>query len=198
MAGSSKTCTKCKETLSLSAFHKRQASKDGLRARCKSCCKKEAVNRKEYHKNYSIKYYQENKEQYQKYNKQWREENKERITIQRKEYWHKNKEALNSNSRIRNYSLKKEVFNYYGDMCKCCGETEIAFLSIDHINEDGANHRKLLTGSSRTGGGTPTYRWIKKNNFPDGFQVLCFNCNWAKSHGGCPHQNTSKLAATQS
>jgi hypothetical protein len=24
-------------------------------------------------------------------------------------------------------------------------------------------------------------------NYPAGYQVLCFNCNWAKSHGGCPH-----------
>jgi len=33
------------------------------------------------------------------------------------------------------------------------------------------------------------YSWLKKNNFPKGFQVLCMNCNFAKGKlGKCPHQ----------
>jgi len=33
--------------------------------------------------------------------------------------------------------------------------------------------------------------WIRKNNFPKGFQVLCMNCNWGKGHSKdnkCPHE----------
>ena len=32
------------------------------------------------------------------------------------------------------------------------------------------------------------YDWLKKNNFPPGFQVLCGSCNFAKGkYGSCPH-----------
>jgi hypothetical protein len=32
------------------------------------------------------------------------------------------------------------------------------------------------------------WNWIKKNNYPERLQILCFNCNMAKAHNGyCPH-----------
>jgi hypothetical protein len=38
------------------------------------------------------------------------------------------------------------------------------------------------------------YRWLAKKNFPEGFQVLCANCNVAKSQNGvCPHQYGPRL-----
>lgn len=79
---------------------------------------------------------------------------------------------------------KKLVIEKYGGVCVCCGETEIAFLTIDHINNDGAEHRRKIGH-----GGTQIYRWLVKNDFPPGFQTLCFNCNCAKSIiGYCPHE----------
>ena len=31
-------------------------------------------------------------------------------------------------------------------------------------------------------------RWLKRNGYPAGYQVLCFNCNFAKHRkGACPH-----------
>lgn len=33
--------------------------------------------------------------------------------------------------------------------------------------------------------------WIRKNNFPKGFQILCMNCNWGKGNSKdnkCPHE----------
>jgi ribosomal protein L40E len=46
------------------------------------------------------------------------------------------------------------------------------------------DHRKALGSSS-----LPLYRWLVKNGFPAGFQVLCRNCNWGKhaNDGVCPH-----------
>ncbi len=34
------------------------------------------------------------------------------------------------------------------------------------------------------------YRWIIKNNFPEEFQILCFNCNSGRHINGgiCPHE----------
>lgn len=61
------------------------------------------------------------------------------------------------------------------------------FLTIDHIDNRGAEHRRTI-GT----GGDALVRWLKKNNFPPGFQILCWNCQWGKRIvGTCPHQKTS-------
>lgn len=81
-------------------------------------------------------------------------------------------------------SLRSETFAAYGGECICCGESQIDVLTIDHVKNDGAQHRRLI------GGGSRLYAWLRKNGFPqDGFQILCFNCNRAKFYYGvCPHQ----------
>ena len=94
------------------------------------------------------------------------------------------READRLRDRERNRSLRKAVLAYYGQVCACCGESEERFLVIDHVNNDGAAHRKVTKGS-----GYKTYLWIVMNEFPDGFQTLCHNCNMGKSMNGgvCPH-----------
>lgn len=85
--------------------------------------------------------------------------------------------------------LKREVFNRYGGCrCECCGESHDAFLTIDHIHGNGTRHRNENTGGK---GGESFYRWLKKEGFPDGYRVLCFNCNYANwKLGTCPHKLT--------
>jgi hypothetical protein len=90
--------------------------------------------------------------------------------------------------RVRN---RKKVLDHYGRSCACCGETEEIFLALDHVNEDGAAHRRSIDGKRKDGrgmGGSRMYAWVIRHGFPSWFQTLCHNCNWAKSHGGCPHQ----------
>lgn len=74
----------------------------------------------------------------------------------------------------------------YGGKCSCCGETQFEFLTIEHINRDGAKHRREIGGSKRI------YQWLKDNNYPkEGFTVLCFNCNAASFYyGECPHKKS--------
>jgi hypothetical protein len=80
--------------------------------------------------------------------------------------------------------LRAEVLETLGGKCVCCGESEPKFLAIDHINGDGAEHRRKI--------GKGIYSWLKKNGYPPGFQLLCHNCNIAKSfYGACPHRDTS-------
>lgn len=77
-----------------------------------------------------------------------------------------------------------KVIAAYGGRCICCGERHPAFLSIDHINGDGKQHRKEVHDSR-------IYRWLKKHNYPKNrFQLLCYNCNIAKYHNNnvCPHR----------
>lgn len=92
--------------------------------------------------------------------------------------------------------LKRQVMDAYGGHCACCGETELTFLTIDHIDGDGAEHRREMAAERGSGGtrwgqaGAPTYRWLRDHGFPTGFQVLCANCNCGKHWNGgiCPHQ----------
>lgn len=150
-----KLCSKCEIPKSLIEFHKNIRSKDGYNSRCKQC--RSITN--------SI-YYINNSDKIKKHIKQYTLENLNYIN-QRINNWHTN--------------VKQTVFDHYGG-CKCvnCYITELSFLSIDHINGGGKQHVKEISG-----GGQKTYRWLQKNNYPLGYQVLCHNCNFKKSvkHG---------------
>lgn len=83
--------------------------------------------------------------------------------------------------------LRETVYAAYGGfVCTCCGEREPTFLSLDHINNDGAEHRRELKHPDAL------YGWLIKNGFPPIVQVLCMNCNFGKQRNGgtCPHQGT--------
>lgn len=93
-------------------------------------------------------------------------------------------QAAQSGRRLRLLVLK----HYGGDppVCACCGEHRIEFLAIDHVNGDGAEHRRQL---KQQVGGQSICRWLRDNRFPAGFRVLCSNCNTAiGAYGMCPHE----------
>jgi hypothetical protein len=76
-------------------------------------------------------------------------------------------------------TLKLRVLTHYGNgKCACvkCGATNVNALSIDHINGGGNKHRKQINVLA----GIPFYIWLKKNNFPEGYQTLCMNCQCIK------------------
>ena len=88
---------------------------------------------------------------------------------------------------------KRRVIDHYGGECLCCGESCLLLLTIDHINEDGSEHRRQIAPNfkGRSPGGDHFYRWLETNDLPDGFQTLCYNCNIGKHRNGgvCPHVN---------
>jgi len=101
------------------------------------------------------------------------------------------------NARQRHLRLQGMVFEAYGRVCACCGEHRRSMLTIDHIDNDGAAHRKALTAGYKAHkwrganlGGTAVYADLVKRGFPPGFQVLCANCNASKARNGgvCEHQ----------
>jgi len=107
--------------------------------------------------------------------------------------------------KLRREEVKRKVFDYYGHACVCCGETEEMFLTLDHENNDGAQHKKLIgKGNGKTVGSFRVYLWIIANNYPSGFRTLCFNCNCGRQRNGghCPHekqqQSLQVLATTSS
>lgn len=84
--------------------------------------------------------------------------------------------------------IRFEILQKYGGKCKCCGESELGFLAIDHINKDGATERRDLYGSNSGA----SHRWflkLKREPIRLDLQVLCHNCNMASFHFGvCPHE----------
>lgn len=107
----------------------------------------------------------------------------ELMTPERHERW---KAQMRKRAKEHHRELRQKVLDHYGAKCACCGESEPAFLAMDHIGGGGNKHRRELGARS---GSLKMYRWIINNGFPDTFQTLCHNCNQAKHVlGTCPHQ----------
>jgi hypothetical protein len=85
-------------------------------------------------------------------------------------------------NRVRREAARAAVFGHYGQTCVCCGTTEN--LTIDHMNGDGRQHREEITrGKPRNMMGAAMCRWLIKQGFPPGYQVLCLRCNSSKGAG---------------
>ena len=85
-----------------------------------------------------------------------------------------NKEAVNERFRQQRLRVKKAVFEAYGGFkCAGCGELDQLVLTLDHINQDGANH-KMACGKRYAG--HHLYRKLLADGLPDGYRVLCANC----------------------
>lgn len=85
-----------------------------------------------------------------------------------------------NNTKMRLAALKAYSVNPNKLACGKCGFSDIRALQLDHIHGGGSKQRKLL-------GGVGTYSWMRKNNYPIGFQVLCANCNWIKRYENKEH-----------
>jgi hypothetical protein len=122
------------------------------------------------------------KKRHAEYMKKWRLEHQEQFHTNQKRCYDKMRLEC-----LQHYS--KEI-----PECACCGETEILFLHIDHIQGNGADHRRTLKAElGYYPGGNKLPYWLKKNNYPDGFQVLCANCNLGKRIAKeCPHQRKNE------
>ena len=92
--------------------------------------------------------------------------------------------GLKGNQSTKHEKARRlRCIEHYGGKCACCGESRYEFLAIDHINGDGNEHRKKI------GNGSCIVGWLIKNNFPEGFRILCHNCNASFGlYGYCPHQ----------
>ena len=126
-------------------------------------------------------------DKYKGYKRKYYERNKQKILETAKRYY---METIKKNYKLKRDAVKRTVFEYYSKCvirCACCGETDERFLTIDHI------HGKKKHGHNKNSTGMTLWRWLIRNNFPSGFQILCMNCNWAKGqYGECPHKETEK------
>lgn len=106
---------------------------------------------------------------------------------QRQKNLHRYRNAEKLFSRKYRKEIRLETLKAYGGnipVCKCCDESTIEFLCIDHIDGGGNRERQ----EKEKNGGYSWYSYLKKNNWPDGFRVLCHNCNSSLGYYGyCPH-----------
>jgi ferric-dicitrate binding protein FerR (iron transport regulator) len=131
------------------------------------------------------------------YNKQTQKRRNEQYRADEK-YREKCKErsraAMPAVQRERRAKLKAQVFDHYGRVCICCGETEPFFLTLGHVNGDGAEQRRRVNGGSRGSmragsNSAGVYLDIIRRGFPDDVRTECYNCNCGafRNGGVCPH-----------
>lgn len=109
----------------------------------------------------------------------YKQGHREQIRANSKKYYQNHREHILAQTRQHQQEVKREVLSHYGNgnlVCVVCGEKDIRVLCIDHIDGGGNKHREKL----RLNGGYPFYRYLKIIGFPEGFQVLCANCNLRK------------------
>lgn len=96
------------------------------------------------------------------------------------EYRKENRDHLIAKDAQRRRLRKQAALDAYGRQCVCCGEAELAFLTVDHI----------VPGIPESGPDYSLMKWLKVNDYPPGFQTLCMNCNTAKrNRPACPHKH---------
>ncbi len=98
------------------------------------------------------------------------------------------KPTFKEDEHYRKLNYKKLALEKCGGaICIGCGQTNIYALSIDHINNDGAEERKgyknKKTAEGKTSGngtGMPFYHLIINSSKRDDLQVLCMSCQFIK------------------
>lgn len=133
--------------------------------------KRKAKERRKLHpekqKDYDKNRYWNNREEELERNKHWKDLN----PAEQRAYHKKHRDKL-----------KIDVITHYSNGIMACANpynqhrepyTDIRALSIDHIEGGGCKHRLSLKSGS-------FYRWLRKNDYPFGYQVLCMNCQFIK------------------
>jgi hypothetical protein len=155
---------------------------------------------KEERRSYYRRWARKNRKRIRAYYREWAAKNRARIRQTYRRFYKKHRarilrrqranyrkdpSSFNARNRESVLRLKRETLKHYGAACRCCGESHIELLTIDHLTGRGGRlHRRGKTPLV----GARMYRWLRKKGFPKGFQILCWNCNAAKGlFGSCPH-----------
>jgi len=118
---------------------------------------------------YQRRYHAKNPGRKVKWNREWIKTHREQYNASKYLYRERQKHRV-----MRHYCGGKDPF------CVKCGFDDIDCLCLDHIDDNGAEDRRKRRVSSRTTTGVDMYTAVKRDGFPDGYQVLCANCNMKK------------------
>lgn len=153
-------CQKCRKAFPATTryFTLNARLPGGITRRCKRCAAR-----------YMKRWYWKNRKKALAHAKRWRIKNREQAR------------AITARGRKR---LRDEFFARYGMHCKCCGEDERAFLTVEHVGGGGTADRR------KSGGTHMILLRLKKQGWPQkGWSVLCHNCQFGERIGGCPHKH---------
>lgn len=161
-----KRCSICGKRKPLREFYPRGDQAGGRHAECRTCYKARVKawsdRSRAWIRNHCRRWYQENH------------------ALLESATAHVDQPKLNTYYRLRH----EAILAYGGYRCACCGEEEPLFLTLDHVNNDGSKQRR------RFGSGSRFYLRLRRNGYPPGCQVLCYNCNCGRHRNGgvCPHK----------
>lgn len=87
--------------------------------------------------------------------------------------------ACAKRAHARYQKIRLEVLSHYCGgtpycQCRSCRTTFIGFLQMDHRFGGGSKH---LNARGVKVKGLQLLQWLKQNEYPEGFLVLCANCN---------------------
>lgn len=82
-----------------------------------------------------------------------------------------NRKCVENQKKTRRIIVKHYSNNTF--KCSECGESRYQCLDLDHIYNNGKEDRTTTNPYV-------LYRRLIKNGFPEGYQILCRNCNWIK------------------
>ncbi len=156
-------CSKCGNVLPATSefFATQRAVKIGISRQCHKCHNAERKRCRD-----------RSPESHRAYSREWS-----------RKAWAENPQQIRDYHNQRNARIRVEVLLHYSNgtlTCQCCQTGPIEFLCIDHIEGGGRRHRQEITGN--------IYDWLRRNKYPEGFRVLCHNCNMSRGlYGYCPH-----------
>ena len=128
-------------------------------------------------------------EKYKAYQKKWKDDNVE--YIKKKSDYHN---KISNPKRLKRFRDRRLlVLNHYSTksypICAKCGEKKSEFLHVDHIL--GVKKQEGVRGASNL------INYLLKNDCPDGYQILCGNCNWLKEFTGKKIKYSNNPAAVK-
>jgi hypothetical protein len=103
----------------------------------------------------------------------------------------RNKARVATRARSQRQTLRLAALAYYGGIpprCFCCfnGFT-------DHLTVAAMDGEILFGTTGRTG--TALYRKLAREDYPEGYRVLCWNCLMSRSlYHACPHEAEASYA----
>lgn len=129
-----------------------------------------------------------NKQALARATKKYRAAHPERVRDTQKNNYAVHRLERCTHQRDKAAALKLEVLTHYGHLgyLECCWENcvvcDVDMLTLDHVENNGAQERKSLYGENKgaSGGSHRTYARVKREGYPEGYQTLCWNHQWKK------------------
>ena len=108
---------------------------------------------------------------------------------------HSVRRQTRENQQVYRKRDKDTLYDLLGNRCACCGERDPMYLEVDHVHNDGKKHREKAHPKSTSTHPRHYMAYLEDN--PNGLQLLCSNCNYAKQKNGGELYRPAKFTRRQ-